>query len=275
MAIGRVILKSISDSKKLSQIRTDGARLLYTWLLTHLDVNGCYSGDPQVINGKIFTRLNKSNKTIEGYLEDLEQNELLVRYNVNGDTFLNVPDFVEKQPSLNPGREGKTSIPLPTPDLIQTNSGKSHVKLNEIKLNKYNISSDELRLSKLLYEEILKRNPEHKEPNLQKWAYDIDLMIRIDKRDPVIIEKIIIWCQADSFWQNNILSTAKLRTQYDQLLLKMKSIKENIKNNIDKNIKSKAYKCYLSFNRGGCFSNYHKGDETCETCHQERVNWTQ
>jgi hypothetical protein len=51
-------------------------------------------------------------------------------------------------------------------------------------------------------------------------------MIRVDKRDPKIIEKLIPWCQQDSFWQNNILSTAKLRAQYDQLLLKMNSTKE-------------------------------------------------
>ena len=36
-----------------------------------------------------------------------------------------------------------------------------------------------------------------------------------------VIEKVIKWCQGDPFWQNNILSTAKLRKQYDQLALKM------------------------------------------------------
>ena len=46
-------------------------------------------------------------------------------------------------------------------------------------------------------------------------------MIRVDKRDPDEIARVIDWCQADSFWQNNILSTEKLRIQYDQLLLKM------------------------------------------------------
>ncbi|KXK29370.1 MAG: hypothetical protein UZ01_02264, partial [Candidatus Brocadia sinica] len=57
-------------------------------------------------------------------------------------------------------------------------------------------------------------------PDLQKWATHIDKMIRLDKRPPEEIEKVVAWCQQDSFWQNNILSTEKLRKQYDQLYLK-------------------------------------------------------
>lgn len=48
-------------------------------------------------------------------------------------------------------------------------------------------------------------------------------MIRMDKRDPAEIEKVITWCQQDPFWQNNILSTNKLRIRFDQLVLKMKA----------------------------------------------------
>jgi len=143
MPVGRIILKSISDSKKLSKVKTDGARLLYTWLITHLDVNGCYSGDAQVINGKIFTRLNKSNKTVENYLCDLEENNLIIRYEINGDLFLNVPDFKEKQPSLNPEREGKTNIPLPPPDLLQS---KSRVTPLKDKISKDKISKDKFKV---------------------------------------------------------------------------------------------------------------------------------
>lgn len=139
MPVGRVLLKSISDSNKLPKLKTDGARLLYTWLIAHLDVNGCYSGDPQVINGKIFTRLSKSNKTIEEYLKDMELNKLIIRYKSDGDIFLNVPDFVEKQPSLNPNREGKTTIPTPTPDLLQSNSVTTPTQFN---ISKVNISKD-------------------------------------------------------------------------------------------------------------------------------------
>ena len=85
--------------------------------------------------------------------------------------------------------------------------------------DKYSRNSDEFRLSSLLLSKILERRPTYKKPNLQKWAKQIDLMIRIDKRNIAEIEKIIIWCQSDSFWQNNILSVNKLREQFDRLAL--------------------------------------------------------
>jgi hypothetical protein len=56
---------------------------------------------------------------------------------------------------------------------------------------------------------------------VKKWAVHVSRMIRLDKRDPDRIEEVIKWCQQDDFWQNNILSTEKLRQQFDQLELKM------------------------------------------------------
>lgn len=119
MPVGRVLLKSISDSKKISRLKTDTARLLYTWLISHLDINGCFSGDPQVVGNKILTRLNISIVDVEKHLKDLEDNNLIMRYETNGDVFLIVPDFIEKQPSLNANREGKPTIPLPTKEQLE------------------------------------------------------------------------------------------------------------------------------------------------------------
>jgi len=136
MPQGRIILKSISESKKIATLKTDGARLLYTWLITHLDVNGSFSGDPDVVNGKVFTRLKKSRETVESYLVDLESVGLIIRFNANGDIFLHVPDFTDKQPCLRADREGKTTIPVPTPDQLQMNSRTSKVKESKVKESK-------------------------------------------------------------------------------------------------------------------------------------------
>ena len=84
------------------------------------------------------------------------------------------------------------------------------------------VEGEPLRLSSLLLSKIRERKPDYKEPNLQMWAKSVDLMIRLDKRTPERIEKVILWCQADDFWQNNVLSTATLRRQFDQLELKMR-----------------------------------------------------
>ena len=53
-------------------------------------------------------------------------------------------------------------------------------------------------------------------------------MLRIDKRTPEEIEEVIRWCQNDSFWQANILSTKKLREKFDQLAIKMQKQKDPI-----------------------------------------------
>jgi hypothetical protein len=133
-----MLLKSISESNKMPQLKGDGARLTYTWLLAHVDVNGCFSGDAKVIRGKIVTRLEKSIKTIESYLQDMEKLELIFRYTADSDVFLIVPDFIEKQPKLNPDRETPATIPLPTLEQIRNLSDITQERIkhniNEIKL---------------------------------------------------------------------------------------------------------------------------------------------
>jgi len=119
-------------------------------------------------------------------------------------------------------------------------------------------------VSELLLNEILKRKPDYKKPDLEKWASSIDLMIRVDKRNPDEIKKVIIWCQQDKFWQNNILSTSKLREQFDQLSLKMNSkpivktfIKQESPYEICKN-------CGSEYRRGELIKI--KGKDCCHKC---------
>ena len=106
-------------------------------------------------------------------------------------------------PSPNPS---PSPLPPPNPKPIKT----------------FLLDSIEYQLAELLFTEILKSNEGHKKPNLQTWSKEIDLMIRLEKRIPNKIKEVVLWCQRDSFWQSNILSTKKLRAQYDQLLINMK-----------------------------------------------------
>lgn len=91
----------------------------------------------------------------------------------------------------------------------------------------YSPNSVELRTAELLLSLIRQRNPGFKEPDLQKWADHVSKMLRIDRRSPEDIEKVIAWCQADSFWQNNIFSAQKLREKFDGLYLKMNAVGSN------------------------------------------------
>ena len=110
-------------------------------------------------------------------------------------------------------------------DKISISKDKISISKDKIKEDCQN--SDEFRLASLLFEEIKKRKPDFKGPNLQTWPSYIDKMIRLDKRSPERIEQVIRWAQADTGngrwngWQNNILSTAQLREKFDKLELAM------------------------------------------------------
>jgi hypothetical protein len=81
--------------------------------------------------------------------------------------------------------------------------------------------SIEYVLTQRLFEKIQERSPDHREPNYQTWCKSIDMLIRVDKKSPADVARVIDWCQSDAFWQNNILSTDKLRAKFDQLKLNM------------------------------------------------------
>ena len=101
--------------------------------------------------------------------------------------------------------------------------------------------SIEYSLSELLLVTILERWPNYykanlevkgaKEKRIQKWAKIIDHILRLDKRDSTEVEELIVWSQQDDFWQDNILSTAKLRKHYDKMLARKR--KEESKTKIE------------------------------------------
>lgn len=82
-------------------------------------------------------------------------------------------------------------------------------------------NAEALGLAQQLLRAIKKTKDDIKEPNLEKWAQEVDRMIRIDKRDPIAIGKVIGWLPTNYFWAKNILSADKLREQFDRLQLEM------------------------------------------------------
>jgi len=85
-------------------------------------------------------------------------------------------------------------------------------------------SPDALRLSRLLLDLHRLRDsgfladPKKAEHSVLGWAVDIDRLIRIDQRAPELVELVLRWAQADSFWGGQILSGSKFRDKFDALL---------------------------------------------------------
>lgn len=86
---------------------------------------------------------------------------------------------------------------------------------------KYADDSPYVILANRLYDHILNRNPEHKKPNVQKWADDIRKTVELDNRTTDDLAQVMDWSQSSDFWQTNILSTASLRKHYDTLKMQM------------------------------------------------------
>jgi hypothetical protein len=84
-------------------------------------------------------------------------------------------------------------------------------------------SEKALQLSHLLFDKMLMNNPMAKKPNFDTWGKHVDLMLNRDKLNYEQIEYLINFSQHDHFWQQNILSTKKLRDKKDQLILKAKA----------------------------------------------------
>jgi hypothetical protein len=96
-------------------------------------------------------------------------------------------------------------------------SGESHSNNNSIKF-----TQQDLELAELLLSLIQNNNPTFKNPYLDSWAEQVRLMREKDNRTYEQIEFMVKWCQKDTFWQANILSTRKLREKFDTLVAQAK-----------------------------------------------------
>jgi len=127
MAKGRFISKDISLDEKLNELPDDTARLLFTWMIPHLDCEGRIHGDAQTFKSIVMPRRHISINKIEKYLENMAKLQLILRYSVNGNKYICAKNFEKHQIGLKKEREAQSRIPAPNPeptqDLILRKSG--------------------------------------------------------------------------------------------------------------------------------------------------------
>jgi len=139
-----MLKKVISHSRRLASLKNDSHRLIYTWIIPHLDVEGRFYADPSIIKGSVVPRLKHLNeKTIREAIEDMVINELIFLYQNDGEQYLELRKFEDHQTHLRKERESPSKIPPMTEEnQLRINSGvnPAQVKLREVKLREYNIS---------------------------------------------------------------------------------------------------------------------------------------
>lgn len=122
MAEGRMLKKAISTSRRLADLQTDSARMLYTWIIPHLDVEGRFYADPAMIKGAIVPRIKTFTETkINECIRDMADVGLIILYGVDGDNYLQLRKFEDHQ-NIKKEREAPSKIPAPSKN-ITINSG--------------------------------------------------------------------------------------------------------------------------------------------------------
>lgn len=123
MAKGRMLNRETSLSLKLNALVNDTARLLATWTIPHLDKNGVFHADAQVVRSLVFPlRQDLNTQEVAAMLDDMERVGLIRRFCAAGRMWQVWPGFEHNQPYLRRDKE-KTDFPTP-PACIPTDSDK-------------------------------------------------------------------------------------------------------------------------------------------------------
>jgi len=122
MPRGRFLSKSISLDEKVNALSDDTARLLFTWMIPHLDCEGRLHGDSTTVKSIVFPRRKISVLRVEKYLNEIAKLGLIIRYHVNGNTYLMAPHFENHQSGLQKSKEAQSQIPPFTPESLQSKS---------------------------------------------------------------------------------------------------------------------------------------------------------
>lgn len=187
---------------------------------------------------KLMERWTWGKSKLRKYLEILEKDGMIIKESDRKKTKITICNFNvyhDSETDNQPLTDCKQTISRPLTDTIKNEKNEKNDKevINtSCRKSSYNKESVPFQLSLRLLHNIRKNNESFKEPDLQKWANDIRLMMERDNRSEEQIKYLIDWCQQDSFWKANILSPSKLRKQYDQLVAKIKSEKHKKRNSL-------------------------------------------
>jgi len=199
MARGRMINKRISISKKLANLKTDSARLLYFMCYPHTDIKGRLEADAPYIRSVCIPRLNWSDKKINACLEDLYRVHLILLYELNSNTYMEFTRFKEFQ-TLREDRESKSEIPDP-PAELPTNS---HHTPAQVKLSKVNISKDKISKVNSQVEEIINYLNKKSKKNFRSTTVKTISLIKVRLKEKFTIDdfKKVIDVKTEQ-WLNN------------------------------------------------------------------------
>ena len=127
-------------------------------------------------------------------------------------------------------------------DTVTVNVNYKKILLSEINSDDYKINEDHLEIAKsfqqLFINNLRDVGIENSAPEKAKgtWIDDIRLMLEVDKRTVDQCKTVFKFLKINDFWKANILSTSKLRKQFENLLIKSKYEKRQSSGNTTKSL---------------------------------------
>lgn len=120
MSTRRMLSRNITVSKKVAKVSGSGGtsdpwgKLLFTWLIPFTDDYGRFHADPHLLKGFIFPLEDTiTPKHIEKMLAELDKRKLIVLYDDDGSSYLEIRNF-EKFQTFRSDRKRQADFPAPT-----------------------------------------------------------------------------------------------------------------------------------------------------------------
>jgi hypothetical protein len=149
-----MLAKKISLNEAVASLENDMHRLLFTWGLSHLDIEGRISGSPKVFRAIVAPLLEHiTSEKVAKFFKDAVDKELILRYQVGRDWIVEYPKFKENQ-RLRADREAPSKLP-PPPEILTNTPGELPEDSGETQENsglkfKLSLNQDKLSLREAL-----------------------------------------------------------------------------------------------------------------------------
>lgn len=215
------------------------ARLLYLGLTSQADDEGRLRGGLPLLRAQIYPYdTDLQLPELERWLDELEPQRLITRYEVDGKPYISLPRWADEQrvdrPTTSrfpepPANARMSSVP-PRDSSRGTDEQSRDIALDhdldhDRDLELSSAVADEVREDVdrvcTLLADLIERNGSKRPMITKAWRDHARLMLDKDGRHLEEVLRVVEWSQKDGFWRSNILSLPKLREKYDQLRLRM------------------------------------------------------
>jgi hypothetical protein len=148
-----------------------------------------------------------------------------------------VDKSIDNQSTINDNKKSASKTEIMDSKKSQSTINRQSIDTNikrkdNILSAKLKFSDEDMIIAQKLFDSIRLKDERFKEPNLNKWAEEVRLMVEKDEREHKRISNLIDYIFRNkkpfnayngSFWQSNVLSMSKLRKQYETISMQIRN----------------------------------------------------